>query len=512
MDKKLKLLFFSGLLLAACSEEEQIVPPASEEPAEPTVVDMPESVAWPLEPLQFYAGGEAQPKINQDIAENWSKYKEVDIWDRTFERKEPKTWAVPAPWDFDCFGTTHNRPEAKKGWIMLFHTLNGSLSGNIQMVCFYNIFSGYLCFYPWIPIDYTRYYSSSPTWRYEFSSNDNALADLPSYYSMTGNEVCENVKTDFYIRISGNGYSDTWNETSMRVGRYTPDRRVYPDYLVISNWTFNKRQYNYCINYIPGTGSRIKNPCLYSWHRELKWDMKDVITVNKDRPQDKDLIYPSGFLGYKNYLQKTTDVPKDLIADTSNDCIMPVKVNLKDLPGAKYFGVWTIKENPKVYWNMSTLYNENKEASDAETRALRVYYPTFEKVEADVVFNPEIEEYITDYKVDYKVVNIVEGELKDEAYNVAGITAGAYIGSDPDRKYYHLANDYDHADIKIPASWPTEDKYYFHWAFPENYTTAVKLTLTYNVNYMGTKMSFTEMRTYRANNIDVSKETVFVNE
>lgn len=207
-----------------------------------------------------------------------------------------------------------------------------------------------------------------------------------------------------------------------------------------------------------------------------------------------------------------------------------------------YLGVWTLQSNPVVYYNRLTLVTNPRvtsmSVSDLETMEQGVEaeetsevgeatsemmvssnvgvtgtttLPQIQKVDYEVVFNPDIEPYITnkEWSINYVVCDTLDGKAWKTSKDVADLGAKSLLYKDDYRKFYEINRTYERV---IPGeSWMVDSShansiFLFDWGRVKNGRTLAVVSVSFTYTYQGVSKEVNQTRTYEVKYAEESVE------
>lgn len=164
-------------------------------------------------------------------------------------------------------------------------------------------------------------------------------------------------------------------------------------------------------------------------------------------------------------------------------------------------GVWTVPYTPIVYYNpvtrfVPTYVLDNGSMSEADIEGF-AEYPEMTYCDYDIIFNPLIENYITEYST---TVDFVESDLFTESeFSSTKIvlspshTVGNHLYVKDEKQHARLVMKANLKGNKIDSSL----RYFYQWPDPGNRRTVAMITVNMTINYNNQELKVSETRAYR---------------
>lgn len=447
--KKLLFLLSAYLLLSACSENEEIVSDLSI--ATRAIVDENNASL-----------------TNPDLINNWEN---LDVIYLNTEKSNGDKESVTAPWANGSSSPLSEtfRYDIKKedGWKMLFHTFKGEVDDKMQnYMCFYNQFTGFIKVFYYYE---GKQKSQGAQWYVKTDEGENIkLLDEPAYLTLPDATPASNnmLLISNMNSVPTTGIEHGWNGFEFQVPRYSTDltsmelkigayEKHITDYNFLGKETLNTvgtittdKQESSKIStaianvagpeakkFIDNLGDNVFGDAVI-----LGQKISDLIKNISDEDYSSifrkglDLIFgkTTSTTTYDVYLTTTGTIEMSGTSSTETTAGIPIlNFNLYDIlnptasnanpdfvtasvttTGGHHLGVWTLKENPKVYYDrMALLSNVQKTQSSVSGE---IYLPQIVHYDLEPIINPDILPYIKSYNfsVDFIICDKLEGEIR----------------------------------------------------------------------------------------------------
>lgn len=501
--------------------------------------------------------GKSTSVSNPDLINNWENISKIVL--NTMESGSIAKSVTP-PW---VNGTSSSlsetfRKDIKKadGWKMLYHTFKKvGLDAKQNYMCFYNQFTGYIKIFYY----YEGENSSQGTqWFVRTSGGQKvkllgeskylsevkagaAMNDILLFSNMINNPTAgiEPGWNGFEFLIP---YSVDYKNMDFIIGAY--DKRI-------TGFNFIGKETSSTVGTI--TTTKQKSPGIYSAVANLGGsEAKNFI--DKLAPKVKlgeklsKLItsipvtsYASAIKGGLNLIfgKTTTNSVSEVKLTTTSEIIMEgtssseatsgipsLSFNLYEILNPSggegniaehYLGVWTLKDKPTVYYNRVTLIENCKITPDYSDPSKVIVsgvspIPQIQKSKYEVVFNPDLEPYISNKKsqINFIICNKLDGEmLLPRDVNDLGDVSLLY--KDDSRELYEINNT---CKIAVPGLWsvekPTSPKIYmFDWGDVTNGRLLAVVSVSFTYTFQGKSVEANQTRTYNVEyGIDPTQNTV----
>ena len=460
------------------------------------------------------------------------------------------------------------RKDIKKedGWKMLFHTFKEvGFSPRLNYICFYNQFTGFIKIF---------YYYEGGTqseglqWYIKTSEGKQiTLLDEPTYLAKPVSEPANNDMLLFSNMndVPTTGITAGWNGFEFQISRYCTDlismdlkigayEKHITNYNVLGKATLNTVG---TITTDKATSTGISNALANLAGPEAKNFIDnlgdsvfgDAVVLGKkisdlitDIPKTGyvsalrsglDLIFgkTTSTTTYDVYLtttgtvemtgtgtsETTADIPVltfnlyNILNSTTpyNDSNSVLAIN-STTTGGHHLGVWTLKENPKVYYNRLVMLQNVDQigSSTGGGTALitaDVPIPQIDHYETEVIINPDVLPYVTNYSytVKFLICNKLEGQLvngQDISARFTNINSTLY--SDDDREFKELpeTNTKTSMELSINADYCNKHSsgapYWFDWGKVIDGRLVAVVSLNMTCQYEGKETNVYQSRVY----------------
>ena len=545
--KKLLFLLSAYLLLSACCENEEIVSDLSI--ATRAIVDENNASL-----------------TNPDLINNWEN---LDVIYLNTEKSNGDKESVTAPWANGSSSPLSEtfRYDIKKedGWKMLFHTFKGEVDDKMQnYMCFYNQFTGFIKVFYYYEGEQK---SQGAQWYVKTDEGENIkLLDEPAYLTLPDATPASNnmLLISNMNSVPTTGIEHGWNGFEFQVPRYSTDltsmelkigayEKHITDYNFLGKETLNTvgtittdKQESSKIStalanvagpeakkFIDNLGDNVFGDAVI-----LGQKISDLIKNISDEDYSSilrkglDLIFgkTTSTTTYDVYLTTTGTIEMSGTSSTETTAGIPIlNFNLYDIlnptksntnldfvtasattTSGHHLGVWTLKENPKVYYNRLVMLQNVDQigSSTGGGTALitaDVPIPQIDHYETEVIINPDVLPYVTNYSytVKFLICNKLEGQLvngQDISARFTNINSTLY--SDDDREFEELpeTNTKTSMELSINADYCNKHSsgapYWFDWGKVIDGRLVAVVSLNMTCQYEGKETNVYRSRVY----------------